>query len=197
MVRGRPREFDTQDALDRVLAVFWRDGFDAASMQALADAVGVSKPSLYAAYGNKESLYLAALERYATTHGAERMERLHAEPDVKRAVHEFLTSLVDAFTATGGPPGCMIVAGTSACQASHASAAVQGAIRMALRAAADALEVRLRRAVTEGQLAPDPAPCALAAYIGTVMSGLSVQARGGASAEVLRHVVSTAMRAWP
>ena len=50
MVRGRPREFDTQDALDRVLAVFWRDGFDAASMQALADAVGVSKPSLYAAY---------------------------------------------------------------------------------------------------------------------------------------------------
>lgn len=197
MVRGRPREFDTQDALDRVLTVFWRDGFDAASMQELAEAVGVSKPSLYAAYGNKESLYLAALERYATTHGAARMERLHAEPDVKRAVQEFLTSLVDAFTCTGGPPGCMIVASTSICQASQAPPAVQGAIRVALRGASDAMELRLHRAVAEGQLPPEPAPCVLAAYFGAVMSGLSVQARGGASAEVLRNVVATAMRAWP
>jgi len=197
MVRGRPREFNTEDALDRVLAVFWRDGFDAASMQDLADAVGVSKPSLYAAYGNKESLYLAALERYATTFGTERMERLHAEPDVKRAVHEFLMSLVDAYTCTEGPTGCMIVASTSNCHASHVPSAVQCAISTALRGTADAMERRFRRAVNETQLPLDPEPRVLAAYVSTVMSGLSVQARGGASADALRQVVCTAMRAWP
>lgn len=197
MVRGRPREFDTEDALDRVLTVFWRDGFDAASMQDLAEAVGVSKPSLYAAYGNKEALYLAALERYATTFGTDRLERLHAEPDVKQAVHEFLTSLVDAYTCTEGPAGCMIVASTSSCNASHVPAAVQCAISTALHGSADALETRFRRAVSEGQLPPDPEPRALAAYVSTVMSGLSVQARGGANADALRQVVCTAMRAWP
>lgn len=197
MVRGRPREFDTEDALDRVLTVFWRDGFDAASMQDLAEAVGVSKPSLYAAYGNKEALYLAALERYATTFGTDRLDRLHAEPDVKRAVHEFLTSLVDAFTCTEGPTGCMIVASTSNCHASHVPAAVQCAISTALHGSEDAMERRFRRAVSEGQLPHDPDPRALAAYVSTVMSGLSVQARGGANADALRQVVCTAMRAWP
>src|SRR5690606_686375 len=98
MVRGRPREFDPEDALDRVLTVFGRDGFEGASMQALCEAAGVSKPSLYAAYGNKEALFLAALRRYAEREQDQRVAQLHATADARTAVREYLMSLVSLYT---------------------------------------------------------------------------------------------------
>src|SRR5262245_59406118 len=62
--RGRPREFDTDQALDRALEVFWRKGYEGASISELTEAMGINRPSLYAAFGNKEELFRKALDRY-------------------------------------------------------------------------------------------------------------------------------------
>jgi AcrR family transcriptional regulator len=199
MVRGRPREFDPDETLDQVLVLFWRDGFDGASMQDLADSVGVSKPSLYAAYGNKEALFLAALERYASTHGGRQAAELDAEPDVRVAVQRMLEHVVDAPAPgnCGQPAGCMVVMSSALCDAPHVPVAVQESVRGMLQLSADALACRLQRAAADGALPAGTDPRALAEYFSAVMCGLSVQARSGVDRAVLRQVVATAMQAWP
>lgn len=197
MVRGRPREFDAAIALDRVLPVFWRDGFEGASVHALAEAAGVSKPSLYAAYGNKEALYLAALARYGERYGSERGEALDAEPDGREAVRQFLYAVVDAYTDPTHPAGCLVVTGTTTCDSPAVPDSVRAALCAALRAGADKLACRLARAQQEGQLATSVAIPAMATYFNTLVAGLGVQAKGGASREELRSVVDAAMGIWP
>lgn len=197
MVRGRPREFDTNVALDRVLPVFWRDGFEGASVQALAEAAGVSKPSLYAAYGNKEALFLAALARYGERYGVERGDALEAEPDGREAVRGFLYAVVDAYTDPAHPAGCLVVTGTTTCDSPAVPEAVRSALCTALRAGAERLACRLARAQREGQLAADASVDALATYFNTLIAGLGVQAKGGASRALLRAVVDAAMGSWP
>jgi AcrR family transcriptional regulator len=196
MVRGRPRAFDTEEALDRVLPVFWRDGFEGASVQALADAAGVSKPSLYAAYGNKEALYLAALERYSEHYGLERGHALDAEPDGREAVRQFLYDVVDAYTDSTHPAGCLVVTGTTTCDSPAVPDAVREALCIALRSGADRLACRLARAQQEGQLSSNIEIPALATYFNTLVAGLGVQAKGGATRDELRGVVDAAMGIW-
>ncbi len=197
MVRGRPREFDAELALDRVLPVFWRDGFEGASVQALADAAGVSKPSLYAAYGNKEALYLAALARYGERYGQERGDALTAESDGREAVRQFLYAVVDAYTDPAHPAGCLVVTGTTTCDSPAVPDSVRTALCTALRAGAERLACRLARAQQEGQLAATVAIPAMATYFNTLVAGLGVQAKGGASRDELRGVVDAAMGIWP
>jgi TetR/AcrR family transcriptional regulator, copper-responsive repressor len=196
MVRGRPREFDAASALDRVLPVFWRDGFEGASVQALADAAGVSKPSLYAAYGNKEALYLAALARYGERYGLEAGDALTAESDGREAVRGYLYAIVDAYTDPAHPAGCLVVTGTTTCDSPAVPDSVRSALCRALRAGADRLACRLARAQQDGQLAPTVAIPAMATYFNTLIAGLGVQAKGGASREELRGVVDAAMGIW-
>lgn len=196
MARGRPREFCPDAALDRVLEVFWREGFEGASVQALADAAEVSKPSLYAAWGNKEALYLAALRRYQELHGTALEAQLEAEPDVRTAIHTYLRSMVDAYTERTHPSGCLVVAGAAACESEGVPAAVRGALCQALQSSGAVVERRLSRARNEGQLPPDSDIPALAAYVNTLVLGLSVQARAGASRGALFGVVDEAMARW-
>jgi len=196
MVRGRPREFCPDAALDRVLQVFWRDGFEGASVQALAEAAGVSKPSLYAAWGNKESLYLAALRRYQEFHGASLEAQLEAEPDIRMAIHGYLRSMVDAYTERSHPSGCLVVAGTTGCESEGVPEAVRGALCEALHASGAVVERRLSRARDDGQLPPEADVQALATYVSTLVLGLSVQARAGVSRAALFGVVDEAMSRW-
>lgn len=196
MMRGRPREFSTDAALDRVLEIFWRDGFEGASVQALADAAGVSKPSLYAAWGNKEALYLAALHRYQEIHGATLEAQLETEPDVRRAVHTYLRSMVDAYTERSHPSGCLVAAGATACESDRVPEPVRGALCEALKASGAVLERRLARARDEGQLPADTDVPTLAAYFSTLVLGMSVQARAGAPRSALFGVVDEAMARW-
>lgn len=194
--RGRPREFCPDAALDRVLEVFWREGFEGASVQALADAAGVSKPSLYAAYGNKEAIYLAALHRYREFHRAALEGRLEAEPDVRVAIHTYLRSMVDSYTERSHPSGCLVVTGTSGCESDGVPDAVREALCDAVHASGAVLERRLARARDEDQLPPDVDVPALATYFSTLVLGMSVQARAGASRSTLFGVVDEAMARW-
>ena len=195
--RGRPRGFDPDQALDRALEVFWRDGFQGASLSTLTTAMGINKPSLYAAFGDKEALYLKALRRYAERESACSFRAMQDEPDARRAIDTLLNSIVRLLTDRSKPGGCFVVTGSADCGTGGTPEAVQEALRQELHAGESAIRQRLKRARDEAQLPRDADLSGLAAYFAAVISGLSVQARGGASRAKLGSAVRFAMQAWP
>lgn len=195
--RGRPRTFDIDQALDRAVCVFWKHGFQDASMQELTEAMGLSKPSLYAAFGDKESLYLKTLERYAGQLLQRHAPLLNDEPDGPRAVEGFLRSLAAMLADPDLPGGCFIINGSADCGGSTMPASVELALREALHGSENMILERLRRAQRDGQLAPDADPAALAALFASLIAGLAVLAKSGAGIDKLNTVITSAMKAWP
>lgn len=194
MTRGRPRQFDTDAALDQALALFARDGFAKASVQELADCMGICKPSLYSAYGNKETLFIEALRRYAA-HGAAQRERLlNDEPDGRLAVESLLRLTAHEVTA-GETAGCLLVSEAAATPSAY-SPVVRAAVAEALGQGAHQLRERLARAQREGQLAPTVNVDMMTTYFSTVMAGMTVQARNGATASELCAAATVAMQVW-
>ena len=192
--RGRPREFCTEQALTAALRVFWSKGYEGASMTDLTSAMGITKPSLYAAFGNKEELFRKALDRYADGPAAYTREALNA-PTARGVLERLLHGAAEALTHPDYPPGCLGVHGALSCGEAAES------IRDELSARRAAYEVllrqRLERARTEGDLATDIACADLARLVMTVMQGMAVQAAGGASREELRRVAEMMLRTWP
>src|SRR4051812_40586855 len=113
--RGRPRGFDPETVLDLATEVFWRHGFQGASLAELTAATGLSKPSLYAAFGDKEALYLRCLERYAQSKSTVQTDLLEQQPDARRAVELFMQAMAKAFTDSALPGGCFVVNGAADC----------------------------------------------------------------------------------
>jgi len=189
---GRPREFDEEKALDAAMNVFWRDGYEGASLASLTQAMGINRPSLYAAFGDKEQLFRRVVERYENGPAAYVTEALK-EPAARAAIERLLHSVADMSTCPENPRGCLLVQG--------ALGATCGPVRDLLvrhrEAGAKAIQRRLRLAQAQGDLPPDVDPADLSRYVVTVMRGLCVEAAGGASRRELRKVVRTAMKAWP
>lgn len=194
MAMGRPRGFNADEMLDKVVNVFWQHGYEGTSMATLMAATGLNKPSLYAAYGSKEELFRFAFERYWQRQG-EFTGTLLNEPNARDAVERMLLALVDIQTQPGLPHGCLAVHGGLV--GSAASSGIRDELR-ARRAAIQAMvRDRLARAQAEGELASSVDVADLARYLTMVGQGAAVQAAGGASREELRRVVQVAMRAWP
>jgi len=194
MARGRPRTFDKAEALDTALKLFWRHGYEGTSVAMLADAIGVNMPSLYAAFGNKESLFLACIARYGELNGKIYHESFKKETarEVARSILEGEAELV---TRRGTPDGCLMVQGALA--TSPESESVRKTMA-GLRGRAEAwMAERFQKATDEGDLPPDADPEALACYLMTVNSGLAVQAKSGVKKKQLLRVVEIAMRNWP
>lgn len=191
---GRPRAFDIDKALDRALQVFWRKGYEGASLSELTKAMRINRPSLYAAFGNKEALFRKALERYSNTRAAYVQDAL-AEPTARRVVERLLYGAAKLQTDPHNPPGCLAVHGALASSTGGES------IRQTLaahRAAGElALRERLRLAVATGDLPANIDPADLARYIVTVIQGMAVQAAGGASCADLQRIIEITLRAWP
>ncbi len=191
---GRPRGFDREAALDTALHLFWQHGYDGVAISDLTTAIGIAAPSLYAAFGSKEELYRAALERYQQAGGpAGRL--LPQEGTAYDAVATALRDAVRAVTQPGQPRGCLVSSGMLA-YAPGAEGIAQEHRR--LRAA---MVTEFRRRITgginAGELPKHTVAAALARFYVTVLQGLSVQARDGASAEDLDQVVQCALAAWP
>lgn len=195
--RGRPRNFDPDTALDRALEVFWRHGFQAASLADLTAAMGLSKPSLYAAFGDKESLYLKALERYVALQIAHHIAIFDTEPDVRQALEKFLRTMATLLTDPTPPCGCLIVNGMADCGMSSTPPAIELALRKEVQGSETRLHGQFMRAQREAQLAPDINTSDLAAFFTSLLSGLSILAKSGAKRAKLDAVISAAMRAWP
>src|SRR5262245_24713407 len=114
MPAGRPRSFDIEKALDRALKVFWRKGYEGASLPDLTRAMGINRPSLYAAFGNKEALFRKAIDRYVEISSCHVYEALQ-EPTARGVVERLLCASVDVMTDTQNPAGCFLVQGALAC----------------------------------------------------------------------------------
>jgi AcrR family transcriptional regulator len=191
---GRPRSFDIDGALDRALLVFWRKGYEGASLSDLTKAVGVNRPSLYAAFGDKEALFRKALDRYLNGPAAYTQEALN-EPTVRAVIERLLRGAADLNTAQRNPGGCLTVQGALACGAAGDSIRQELA---AYRAAGEAaLRRRFQRANSEGDLPATVNPAELARYVVTIVYGMAVQAAGGATRDKLQNVVEMALRTLP
>lgn len=194
MAMGRPRRFNADEILDKVVNVFWQHGYEGTSMATLMAATGLNKPSLYAAFGSKEKLFRSALERYWQRQRAFTGNLLD-DPSARTGVEQMLLALVDIQTQPDLPHGCLAVHGGLV--GSVASAAIRDELRARQAALQTMMHNRLTRAQAEGELASSVDVADLARYLTIVGQGAAVQAAGGASREELRRVVTMAMRAWP
>jgi AcrR family transcriptional regulator len=192
--QGRPREFNPDTALERALEVFWRHGYEGASLRKLTAAMGINRPSLYTAYGSKESLFRKALDRYTTKHMAFVPTALD-EPTARGAVEALLRGYVESVTDPRTPPGCLTVQGALA--AGPDAEPIRAELTARRLAGEAALRARLQRALREGDLPRGADPDELARYFNTVAQGVAVQAAAGAGRRQLQRVIDIAMRAWP
>jgi AcrR family transcriptional regulator len=191
---GRPREFDVDKALDCALQVFWRRGYEGATLPDLTEAMGINRPSLYAAFGSKEELFRKALDRYVEGPAAFVRQALN-EPTARAVAERLLGGTIDLVTDRRNPRGCLIVQAALACGETAESVRREVAAR---RVAGEvALRQRFERARADGDLPAEADAADLARYVVTVMRGMAVQAAGGASREDLRRVAELALRAWP
>ena len=190
---GRPRGFDRDAALDAALDLFWRHGYDGVAISDLTAAIGIAAPSLYAAFGNKAALYRAALGRYQERLGSP--GHLPDDGTAREAVATMLENAVQAVTRRGKPAGCLVSSGLLA--SSLAAEALAQEHRQLRALAREQLRVRIARGIAAGELPEDTDANALARFYATVLQGLSVQARDGATAGELTAVVARAVEAWP
>lgn len=193
-LRGRPREFDPDQALASALRVFWERGYEGASMAELTEAMGITKPSLYACFGNKEALFKKALDLYEREKLSYVTAALEA-PTARGVAENLLRGALATHCSGQDPQGCLDVISMIAC-ATEASSIRKDVI--ARRASSEAaLVARFERAKAEGDLPDGVEARALAQCVTTVMQGISVKAQGGARREDLQAVVDTLMTIWP
>jgi AcrR family transcriptional regulator len=174
--------------------VFWRKGFEGATLPDLTRAMGINRPSLYAAFGSKEGLFRKALDRYTEGPAVYVREALN-EPSARAVAERLLGGTVELLTDPRNPGGCLLVQGALACR--EAAESVRRELVARRVAGEAAVRQRFERARAEGDLPADADPADLARYVVTVSQGLAVQAAGGASREELRRVVELALRPWP
>jgi AcrR family transcriptional regulator len=192
MGMGRPREFDAETALDQAMEVFWRHGYEGATIAQLTEAMGINPPSLYACFGNKEGLLKAALDRYTKLRGVW-MDEVVAAPTAREVAERMLTGVADKQTDPANPPGCLLVQGGIACGTGSESVPFELAARRAQNE--DQLRDRFVRAKAEGDLKPTSDPAALARYVSAVSVGMGVMASSGSDREALQQVASVAVQA--
>jgi AcrR family transcriptional regulator len=194
MARGRPREFDVDEALDKAILLFWRQGYEGTSLADLIEAMGITKPSLYAAFGNKEELFRKAVDRYAERRIAY-MDTILDQPSSRRAIEGFLMLFTGAEAPYGTPSGCLMVQGALVCSPDGDS--VKDDLQSRRMSNLKRLCERLERWKADGDLPVDTDTDSLGRYVITVANGLVVQANGGAGPEQLRTVVRQFMQSWP
>jgi AcrR family transcriptional regulator len=194
MARGRPRAFNKEEALDIALRLFWEHGYEGTSIAMLANAMNIKIPSLYAAFGNKENLFMQAVERYG-----ELSAGVYQESFKKKTAYEvaqsILESEVDLVTSQDWPHGCLMMQGAIA--TSPESEPIRQTMANMRRAAEGWICERFEQAKKEGDLPGHADPAALANYVMTLNAGLAVQAKSGVSKKQLQETVRLAMRNWP
>lgn len=194
-VVGRPREFDRDAALEAAMLLFWRKGFATTSMNELCDAMGVRSPSLYAAFGSKEALYLEAMEHYVQTVGPPVWDRLLDATTARASVENVLLAGIETLPESlMTPAGCMAML---AAISDEWPAAIIGIARKVRLEVLGRLRARLETGVRDGELPASTDIDGLSRFYLGVFQGMAVQARDGATAAELRGVAAAAMAAWP
>src|SRR5437016_2691023 len=191
---GRPGSFDPDTALDRAMHVFWAKGYEGASLSDLTRVMRINRPSLYAAFGNKEQLFRKVLDRYMDGPLAYFGKAL-AAPTARDVVEQIFFGAARMAGDPRFPSGCLMVQGALA--VGNAARSVQKEAVERRAGSEVALRRRLQRAKREGDLPKNSDPAELARYVMTVLQGMAVQGANGAGRDQLRRVAQIALRAWP
>jgi AcrR family transcriptional regulator len=174
--------------------VFWAKGYEGAALSDLTRAMRINRPSLYAAFGNKEQLFRKVLDRYANGPLGYFRKAL-AATKARSVIEQILLGAANMASDPGNPAGCLMVQGALAC--GNAAGSVQKEVAARRIASEVALRRRLQQAKRQGDLPPSADPGDLARYVMTVLQGMAVQGADGASRDQLRQVVRVALRGWP
>jgi AcrR family transcriptional regulator len=194
-VIGRPREFDRDAALEAAMFLFWRKGFAATSMNDLCDAMGVRSPSLYAAFGSKEALYLEAVEHYVRTQGPPVWDKLAEGTTARAGIENLLIAWTESLPKSRATPaGCMALLAAVGDEWPAAIVRVVKKVRLEMLGT---LRSRLEAAVADGELPASTDIDGLSRFYLGVFQGMAVQAKDGATQRELRAVAAAAMAAWP
>ena len=191
--RGRPRSFDREAALDAAMQVFWEKGYEATSISDLTEVMGINPPSLYAAFGDKERLFMEAIERYAQARGTSCP--YCEEPTARSAIERLLTFMATELTESEHPRGCLMM--MAAVTSSNTSAQLQKALADMRTGSRDRMKDRIKHGIADGDVPAGTDAGALADFYSTVMTGMSMQARDGATRKSLLGTVERAMSIFP
>lgn len=193
--KGRPRCFDRDKALTKALDVFWRRGYEPASIAELCQAMEINPPSLYSAFGNKSKLFLEAVNFYEKKYWDAPSKKLMSDPDIYRGIEVFFREAAHILVSPDSPCGCMVVLATiNVCEDAEEIVKAIRELRMATKALFAEL---LQRGVDSGQLPSDTDVIALAGAFNTMLEGLSIQARDGLSPSELEHISAHAVKLLP
>ncbi|MBW4491026.1 MAG: TetR/AcrR family transcriptional regulator [Trichocoleus desertorum ATA4-8-CV12] len=190
--QGRPRAFDIDEALEKALYVFWQKGYLGTSLSDLTEAMGINRPSLYAAFGNKETLFRKVLDLYQEQQTPYMSQALE-EPTARKVIERMMYGVVDLLTNPDNPPRCLYAQTVLSCADPSDPLPQELAERRVL--GETKIRDRFARAIAEGDLPSDTDPAALARFVLTVNFGMSVQASSGASRAELLQVVEIALQA--
>ncbi|HEX4737076.1 MAG TPA: TetR/AcrR family transcriptional regulator [Allosphingosinicella sp.] len=193
-VKGRPREFCTEAALAAALRVFWGKGYEGASLTDLTEAMGITRPSLYAAFGNKESLFRQALDLYEREKLAYIREALKA-PTARQVAEQLLRGALDSMCSDCEPKGCLRVISSVAC-GTEAESVREEVIARRVSSQRAVIE-RFEQAKREGDLPASVSAEDLATYLSTLLQGIAVQAGAGVPRAQLDRLVDTSLSLWP
>jgi AcrR family transcriptional regulator len=192
--RGRPRSFDRARALRQAMEVFWKHGYEGASIADLTKAMGINSPSLYAAFGCKEALFREAVAYYNENEGVDAAKALRELPTAKDAIAGFLRQNVIFYTEPNKPSGCMIV--LTATTYTEQSKAVHAHLADWRIATEHDFRDRIERGIADGDVPAGADAATIAAFYSAVNQGMAIQARDGADRSKLSAVAESAIAAW-
>ncbi|WP_337154673.1 TetR/AcrR family transcriptional regulator [Proteus terrae] len=183
--KGRPRRYDSDAALEKIMALFWRKGFTATSMDDLVIETQMNKPSLYAAFGNKAALYEKAIERFnhiASTRYRHELEKQSAQDKVTERIKRYLTSAIHFYTDNEGLTGCMVL---STAVTEVEDPAIRMMLNQVINAQTQQVEDALQEALVAGELKEGTDVHTIALGVVALLHSISLRARAGASVNEL------------
>jgi AcrR family transcriptional regulator len=190
--RGRPRQYDPDQALAKAAAAFWKGGYAGTSLDELAAATGMNRPSLYAAFGEKRDLYLKTLERYQRKSRAKTLELLADDPPLRVFLTRFYDGALEIYRAGGDDArGCYSIS-TAPAQAT-VDTAVRAFLQDSIRGTDTFLADLIGKARERGEMAAGANPAALAQIATATLHTIAVRSRVGASRKELRALASVAI----
>lgn len=193
--RGRPLSFDRNAALLTAMDLFQRHGYEGTSIADLTRAIGISAPSLYNAFGDKESLFKEAVEHYVAHDGGASLRALRQHPGSAREAVGAMLQAATGRSGCGEGRGCLVVLGAANC--GEENQRMDDFLKSYRLATVETIHRRLVQAQADGELSAETDTRALACFYATVLNGIAIQVKDGAPSSVLAAVAEAAMRAWP
>lgn len=190
---GRPREFEIDEAIEKATSLFWRNGYEGTSLSDLTQAIGITPPSFYFAFGSKEALFRKVIERYLTEQGRI-AEAAFRKPTARGVATHFLRGYADVLTDAHHAPGCLVMNSALPCAAGDSVRDWLAELRVEMRTR---LRDRFAEARRSEKFPPGMDADSLARLVLVIASGMAVEAQSGATRKDLHRTIALALPVWP